>query len=146
VRPPTEGVYIERPENLPDVYELPEYPVEVWEEELGDGWSTFRMHDGEAVCMSATIAREWPATVAHTALCRIVANLTQRCQCCGAGVRLTGDGQGVMEHEGPCPLSDDGLADVWGSAKGVGLGGHVPASPRAWVVWVPRLRGIAANA
>lgn len=119
--------------------------VEVWEEPLGDGWSLYVLPGGGTACLMEEISSKWSRDFALSVLGRIVANLSRVCPTCGAravleGATIGGPGfTGKMEHEGQCPLSDDGLR----AARTDEPAGPIPPGPRYWIVWVPRLRPVA---
>ena len=132
------------PADLGKSWRMPEKPVEVWEAAGPEGWSIYTLPGGKAACVMETIRVAWPTAFVHAVLCRVVANLTRVCPACGAGARLDSTVygghpvDGLMEHEGTCPLSDPGLASVLASGGDAHAG--MPRPPRYWVVWIPRIR------
>lgn len=127
------------PADLHRAFEMPDQPVEVWEDAGPGGWSIYTLPGGKVGCLMETVHAGWNAAFVHAALCRAVANLTQHCPCCSAGVVLTAGPAATMAHENACPLSDDGLALAFRN-PGADPSGTIPPAPRYWVVWVPRLR------
>lgn len=140
---PTSGIEI-IPADLGKAWELPARPVEVWEEEAAPGWSAYTIAGGSArLVVMETITPAMPRPLVLAALARAIANASGICPACSARFDLragTHDGRpvdGFMEHETACPVADDGLREA---AAGIVGTAALPALPRVWVVWVPRLR------